>query len=103
MQRAALTILAVGGSGVTIGELSVANLISVIMYVFLRVAPLGQLSSSLASLNAALSVVDRIWKLISIASEHNAARKTGPASLGQRPISIEFEDVSFGYIPRYSD
>lgn len=97
MQGAVLAVLAVGGYRVAAGELSIADLISFIMYVFVLIAPLGQIFSSLTSLNAALGVIDRMRELTGVAPETDLAGDHGRGGGEDSPIAVEFDDVGFGY------
>ncbi|AZZ55690.1 ABC transporter ATP-binding protein [Rathayibacter iranicus] len=97
VQGAVLAVLAVGGYRVAADELSIADLISFIMYVFLLIAPLGEIFSSLISLNAALGVIDRMRELTNITPETDPADDHGRPRGGGGPIALEFEGVSFEY------
>ena len=118
MQVAFLTVLGVGGYRVASGSITVASLVSFILFLFLMILPLGQAFGAFTSVNSALGALGRIQEIIALPSEaegdHAQASLRGgrvavgagasvsePASAGgaveRTEIAVEFDDVQFAY------
>jgi len=99
-------VLGVGGFRVANGDITVANLVSFILFLFLMILPLGQAFGAVTSVSAALGALGRIREIIALPSETEGDRTlaplamtVGPANQSVRPDApaLEFEGVSFRY------
>lgn len=106
VQAALLGVLGVGGVRVAAGELSIANLIAFVIFLFMMIMPLGLFFGAMTSVNAALGALGRIDELLALPDEDATDRVRrplvelhGPANADVAPYSaaIEFERVSFRY------
>jgi ATP-binding cassette subfamily B protein len=106
MQVSFLVVLGVGGYRVADGSISVANLVTFILFLFMMVMPLGQILGALMAINQALGALGRIQEVLDLPDEDQHDRKlaplavmVGPANEGLLPNApaIEFDDVSFAY------
>jgi ATP-binding cassette subfamily B protein len=106
MQIAFLTVLGVGGFRVADGAITVAQLVTFILFLFMMIMPLGQAFGAITSVNAALGALGRIQEIISLPSEGEFDRDVAPLVVvdgGARQAvatsknAIEFTDVQFSY------
>ena len=106
MQIAFLTVLGVGGFRVADGAITVAQLVSFILFLFLMIMPLGQAFGAITSVNAALGALGRIQEIIALPSEGEYDRDVAPLAAvegGARNIvttnktAITFDNVVFSY------
>jgi ABC-type multidrug transport system fused ATPase/permease subunit len=106
MQVAFLTVLGVGGFRVADGAITVANLVTFILFLFMMIMPLGQAFGAITSVNSALGALGRIQEIISLPSEGENDRELAPLALidgGARgavansTTAIEFDEVRFSY------
>jgi ATP-binding cassette subfamily B protein len=106
MQVSFLVVLGVGGYRVADGSISVANLVTFILFLFMMVMPLGQILGALMAINQALGALGRIQEVLDLPDEDQHDRDlaplavmVGPANEGLLPDApaIEFDDVSFAY------
>jgi ATP-binding cassette subfamily B protein len=100
LQVSFLTVLGVGGFRVANGDISVANLVSFILFLFLMIMPLGQAFGAITSVNAALGALGRIQEIIALPSETegDAAIAAGAATtIADLDVAISFHDVRFEY------
>jgi ABC-type multidrug transport system fused ATPase/permease subunit len=90
-------LLVVGGRAVAAGEMSLG---SYVMYVWLTgylLGPVVHIAGSAGELGKAVAALGRIAKLRELATEAEEDRSRGRL---QRVLgSVDFEDVSYGYIP----
>jgi ATP-binding cassette subfamily B protein len=106
-----VAVLGVGGYRVASGAISVANLVSFILYLFLLLMPLGQLVQSYAQLQLGLGALTRIEEILVLPVEEDedadevarptpvpvlAGVLTAAVSPGRAPI-LELDRVSFDY------
>ncbi|GAA1532341.1 ABC transporter ATP-binding protein [Brevibacterium picturae] len=98
LQAAVLAVIGVGGYRVASGELTVADMVSFLMYVFLLVAPLGQIFSAIGTLGSALGALDRIREIQEVPGESASdwPGDDGPTG-ASAPMHVRFEGVNFGY------
>jgi ATP-binding cassette subfamily B protein len=106
LQVSLLVVLGLGGYRVASGAISIANLVTFVMFLFLLVAPLGSFFGAITSVNQALGALGRIQEMLDLSSE-SADDERVAAALGnataqqQTPASpvpaIEFRDVRFRY------
>lgn len=106
MQIAFLTVLGVGGFRVADGSITVAQLVTFILFLFMMIMPLGQAFGAITSVNAALGALGRIQEIIALPSEGENDRAVAPLAVadgGARSAvaasknAIEFADVQFSY------
>lgn len=106
MQIAFLTVLGVGGFRVASGAITVANLVTFILFLFMMIMPLGQAFGAITSVNSALGALGRIQEIIALPSEGEHDRDLAPlaiidggahAAVKNSEIAIEFSDVVFSY------
>lgn len=117
LQLSLLVVLGVGGFRVASGALSIAQLVTFVMFLFFLVQPLGSFFGAITSVNQALGALGRIQEVLdlptetadddAIATSVQAARPatdlTGPIEtlgdlLATRDApAIEFRDVRFAY------
>ncbi|WP_150306993.1 ABC transporter ATP-binding protein [Planctomonas psychrotolerans] len=104
MQVSFLVVLGVGGFRVANGDITIANLVSFILFLFLMILPLGQAFGAITSVNSALGALGRIQEIIAIPAESDGDRAIAPlavdAATGRAASAapaIEFDDVWFRY------
>lgn len=99
VQVAFLVVLGLGGARVAAGELSVANLVAFLMFLFMLMMPVGQLFGAITSVAEALGALARIDEVMSEAPE-DAGDSPVPGVLpdlsGAVP-AVEFDDVEFSH------
>ncbi|MGN6127545.1 MAG: ABC transporter ATP-binding protein [Humibacter sp.] len=106
MQVSFLVVLGVGGFRVASGAITVANLVTFILFLFMMILPLGQAFGAFTSVNSALGALGRIQEIIELPSEdaidppaEQRAVIVGPANAAVNPDApaIAFADVRFSY------
>jgi len=107
MQVSFLVVLGVGGFRVASGQLTVADLVAFILFLFLMIMPLGQFFGAVNAVNQALGALGRISEILALPNESDNDRQIAPlaiavgaandAMLPDAP-AIAFENVSFGYV-----
>ncbi|WP_348786751.1 ABC transporter ATP-binding protein [Leifsonia sp. NPDC080035] len=106
MQVSFLVVLGVGGFRVASGDITVANLVAFILFLFMMILPLGQAFGAIAAVNSALGALGRIQEILDLPTEDQHDREiaplgmtVGPANAGLAPDApaIEFADVHFSY------
>ena len=106
MQVSFLVVLGVGGFRVASGEITVANLVAFILFLFMMILPLGQAFGAIAAVNSALGALGRIQEILDLPTEDQHDREIAPlgmtvgaANEGLAPEApaIEFVDVRFAY------
>jgi len=106
LQVSLLVVLGVGGFRVASGAISVASLVTFVMFLFLLVAPLGSFLGAITSVNQALGALGRIQEVLDLPTETQddaaiAARVDAAGSAAAVPEedtpAIEFRDVRFRY------
>lgn len=112
MQVSFLVVLGVGGYRVASGAITVANLVSFILFLFMMILPLGQAFGAITSVNQALGALGRIQEILDLPDEDAHDRHLAPLALmvgeandGVLPdaAAIEFEDVHFAYAATRQD
>lgn len=117
VQGSFLAVLGVGGYRVAAGVLTVADLVTFILFLFMMVMPLGQFFSAITTVRAALGALARIHEVLDLPTEHaediaqprpvtgSAGSASGsmpvPERLSARAGEAElvFDQVTFGYRP----
>ncbi|MFG6446552.1 ABC transporter ATP-binding protein [Microbacterium sp. P07] len=104
MQVSLLVVLGVGGFRVADGAISIASLVTFVMFLFFLVGPLGTFFGAITSVNQALGALGRIQEVIDLPVEAQndaaiAARVAQDAlpATGDPGTAIEFRDVHFAY------
>ncbi|KAF2418862.1 ABC transporter ATP-binding protein [Microbacterium sp. B35-30] len=110
LQVSLLVVIGLGGFRVATGALSIASLVTFIMFLFMLIAPLGSFFGAITSVSQALGALGRIQEVLDLPTESQddaavAARVAAVSALGQaqRPAgaataaAIEFRDVRFRY------
>ncbi|GAA2856614.1 ABC transporter ATP-binding protein [Microbacterium arabinogalactanolyticum] len=99
LQLSLLVVLGVGGFRVASGALTIASLVTFIMFLFMLVMPLGQAFGAITSVNQALGALGRIQEILDLPTEtqddESDAAITSAAVAGAP--AIEFRDVRFRY------
>lgn len=109
MQLSLLVVLGVGGFRVASGAITIAALVSFILFLFLLIQPLASTFGAITSVNQALGALGRIQEVLDLPDETDrdaelaaAARAEAvPAADAAREAAsapaIEFRDVHFSY------
>jgi ABC-type multidrug transport system fused ATPase/permease subunit len=97
MQVSFLVVLGVGGFRVASGAITIATLISFILFLFMMIMPLGQAFGAINSVNQALGALGRIQEIISLPSESDGDAEVVPVAATVTDAAISFEGVEFGY------
>lgn len=108
LQASLLVVLGFGGFRVADGAITIAQLVTFVMFLFLLIGPLGTLFGAITSVNQALGALGRIQEVLDLPRETDddervAAALTADtgaigadADAGAVP-AIEFRDVRFAY------
>lgn len=99
MQVSFLVVLGVGGFRVASGAITVAQLVSFILFLFMMIMPLGSAIGAFTSVAQALGALGRIREIIDLPSETDGDTPSESISGGLGPIAVAFESVSFAYNP----
>ncbi|RFA22576.1 ABC transporter ATP-binding protein [Subtercola boreus] len=122
LQVAFLTVIGVGGYRVASGSITIASLVSFILFLFLMILPLGQAFGAFTSVNSALGALGRIQEIIDLPGEGQNDRDFSPLGEGgavgaaavgaatgsgaatgvgvastRDDIAVEFDGVEFAY------
>jgi len=104
LQVSLLVVLGVGGYRVADGAITIASLVTFVMFLFFLVGPLGSFFGAITSVNQALGALGRIQEVIDLPVESQddaaiAARVTADAASAptDSDAAIEFRDVHFAY------
>ncbi|RKT36273.1 ATP-binding cassette subfamily B protein [Microbacterium sp. AG1240] len=104
LQVSLLVVLGVGGYRVADGAITIASLVTFVMFLFFLVGPLGSFFGAITSVNQALGALGRIQEVIDLPVESQddaatAARVTADAAAApaDSDAAIEFRDVHFAY------
>ncbi|WP_288871730.1 ABC transporter ATP-binding protein [uncultured Microbacterium sp.] len=101
LQLSLLVVLGVGGFRVAAGAITIASLISFIMFLFLLVMPLATTFGAITSVNQALGALGRIQEVLDLPTETQddqaiAAALPRETAAPDAP-ALEFRDVRFRY------
>ncbi|WP_226532426.1 ABC transporter ATP-binding protein [Microbacterium paraoxydans] len=101
LQLSLLVVLGVGGFRVAAGAITIASLISFIMFLFLLVMPLATTFGAITSVNQALGALGRIQEVLDLPTESQDDEKIAAslphAAAAPDAPAIEFRDVRFHY------
>ncbi len=95
VQGSFLLVLALGGARVARGELTVADLVAFVLYLFLLVLPLAQALQAWTTLQAGLGALARIEELRRVPAED--AGPATPVLLDPQAPLLELRGVDFAY------
>jgi ABC-type multidrug transport system fused ATPase/permease subunit len=95
VQGSFLLVLALGGARVARGELTVADLVAFVLYLFLLVLPLAQALQAWTTLQAGLGALQRVEEVRRLPVE-DVGGTAAVALSGVAPL-LELRDVDFGY------
>lgn len=102
LQVSFLVVLGVGGFRVASGAITVASLVTFILFLFMMVMPLGQAFGAISATNQALGALGRIQEIIDLPLEDSAdaaiaASVTTPGIASPDAAAVEFDGVVFAY------
>ncbi|MFZ2964659.1 MAG: ABC transporter ATP-binding protein, partial [Rhodoglobus sp.] len=97
LQVSLLVVLGVGGYRVASGAITIASLISFILFLFMMIMPLGQAFGAINSVNQALGALGRIQEIIALPSETDGDAAIVPVADIESDAAISFENVEFTY------
>ena len=97
LQVSLLVVLGVGGYRVASGAITVASLVSFILFLFMMIMPLGQAFGAINSVNQALGALGRIQEVIGLTSEKEGDATVTPAADVPSDAAITFGAVEFSY------
>ncbi|PRA78470.1 ABC transporter ATP-binding protein [Microbacterium sp. MYb66] len=101
LQLSLLVVLGVGGFRVAAGAITIASLISFIMFLFLLVMPLATTFGAITSVNQALGALGRIQEVLDLPTETQDDETIAAAlpreSAAPEAPAVEFRDVRFHY------
>lgn len=102
VQGAFLAVLGVGGYRVAAGTLSVADLVTFILFLFMMLMPLGTAFSAVITVRTALGALTRIQEVLDLPVENDdedalSGHPVGGESEEPDSMTVTFENVSFAY------
>lgn len=108
VQVSLLVVLGLGGLRVASGAITVASLVTFVIFLFMLIAPLGTFFGAITSVNQALGALGRIQEVLDLPTETQddeveaAAVRPADSAAERRldshsPAAIEFRDVHFAY------
>ncbi len=95
-QGAFLAVLGLGGARVAAGDLSVADLIAFVLYLFLLVLPIAQIAQAISQVQQGLAAMERIEEVLSIATEDADDPEQAPPAVAAAP-RLALAGVRFAY------
>ena len=103
LQVSLLVVLGEGGYRVASGAITIAQLVTFVMFLFFLIQPLGSFFGAITSVNQALGALGRIQEVLDLPTETARDAETA-ASVGRvdtgavgDATAIEFRDVRFAY------
>lgn len=112
LQLSLLVVLGVGGLRVASGAITIASLVTFVMFLFFLIQPLGSFFGAVTSVNQALGALSRIQEILDLEPEsaHDAEQARAvtstplhAADAAAAPAAIEFRDVHFRYPDAVAD
>ncbi|MDR1237962.1 MAG: ABC transporter ATP-binding protein/permease [Propionibacteriaceae bacterium] len=100
MQIAFLVVVAVGGMRVAQSRISIADLVTFLLFLFMLIGPVGSSYSTLGSVYRALGSVNRLDEIHALQPEEDRSSATAQIATTGGRSSIELIDVWFSYESR---
>src|SRR5690606_4841473 len=97
LQVAFLVVIGVGGFRVASGAITIASLVTFILFLFMLVMPLGSALGAVNSVNQALGALGRIQEITALPGETDEDAALEPAAPVTTSAAIRFDDVRFSY------
>lgn len=97
MQGSFLLVLGIGGSRVAAGTITVADLVTFVLYLFMVSMPLGSIFGAITTIRQAMGAIERIRQILDEEPESVDGVPARPAG------SVRFDAVSFSYDPDSGD
>lgn len=99
LQLSLLVVLGVGGFRVASGAISIAALVTFVMFLFFLIAPLGSFFGAITSVNQALGALGRIQEVLDLPTEtaDDVVAAASAPGVTAAETAIEFRDVHFSY------
>jgi ATP-binding cassette subfamily B protein len=99
LQLSLLVVLGVGGYRVASGAISIASLVTFVMFLFFLVQPLASFLGAITSVNQALGALGRIQEVLDLPTEESTDPDAAAAvtASGDSDVAIEFREVHFRY------
>jgi ATP-binding cassette subfamily B protein len=102
LQLSLLVVLGVGGFRVASGAITIASLVTFVMFLFFLVQPLGSFFGAITSVSQALGALGRIQEVLDLPTETQddaqiAAHAVPATDADTADIAVEFRDVHFRY------
>jgi len=102
LQVSFLVVLGVGGFRVASGTITIADLVSFVLFLFLMVMPLGQALGAVLSVNQALGALGRIQEILDLPAETDRDEAIARSAADHRGLvdpeaAVQFDDVHFSY------
>ncbi|MBK0418627.1 ABC transporter ATP-binding protein [Leucobacter sp. CSA1] len=105
MQLSFLVVLGLGGYRVATGAITIAQLVTFIIFLFLMITPLGQAFGAISAVNQALGALGRIQEIAKLPTETAGDEGLSPAGRivpladvrDETAPAIRFDDVRFTY------
>jgi ATP-binding cassette subfamily B protein len=100
LQLSGLIVLGIGGYRVSVGLMSVADLIAFALLLYTMIGPIGQVFNAFGGVGESLGAFARIRELLELAleSDYDVTPVIPPISnLKAEEAAVYFENVSFGY------
>lgn len=91
MQGSFLVVLGIGGARVASGEITVADLVSFVLYLFMVSMPLGQIFGAITTVRQAMGAIERISEIMDEEPEPTQGAPARPSR------DITFDQVTFSY------
>lgn len=91
MQGSFLVVLGIGGARVATGTISVADLVSFVLYLFMVSMPLGSIFGAVTTIRQAMGALERIQQILREDPESTSGTPATPSH------SLTFDAVSFAY------
>ena len=91
LQGSFLIVLGLGGARVAAGTISVADLVSFVLYMFMASMPLGTIFSAITTVRQAMGAIDRINNVLDEPLEESSGKDATLSS------ALSFDSVSFSY------
>lgn len=94
LQVAFLAVLGIGGMRVAAGAITVADLVSFVLYLFMLASPLGAVFGAVTTVRQAMGAIERIQRILGEPVESEAGAELEPVPGAP---AVEFDRVTFSY------